>query len=157
MTCSYVCCASPVGTAWCWPAVYGHLYNLAICHGKWNRLIPKHQYEVPAVMGFANEWRKKNDKTRFWAPPGSVHSRPFRCMTMASLDVKSLVENNCLSVENVLFSRSFHFCNLLQLCNIRTIPTYRVPLTLWYAWLYHKLHPQINYSLPWPVIRLDSG
>ena len=58
----------------------------------------------------------------FLALPVSVRRRQFHCVTMDILDVKSLVQREVRSVESVLFSRYFHFCNVLHVCNVRAIP-----------------------------------
>ena len=66
------------------------------CRGKWNRLIPNVQYEVPAVSSYPCEKRKKKkmEKMPFSAPLGLVCRRRFRCITMAVLGVESLVEHD---------------------------------------------------------------
>ena len=47
---------------------------------------------------------------------------------MDFLDIKSLVEHDFVvrSLESVPFSRYFRVCNVLRICNVRPIPTYRV-------------------------------
>ena len=63
------------------------------------------------------------EKMQFSAPPSSVYKRQFLLVTVGDLDVKSLVEHNG---ESVPFSRYLCLCNVLRICNIRAIPTYRV-------------------------------
>ena len=66
------------------------------CHGKWNRLIPRVQYEVSEVSSYpvGRRKKKKMDKMPFWAPLGSVCRQQFRHITTAVLGVKSLIEHN---------------------------------------------------------------
>ena len=64
------------------------------CRGKWNRLIPNVQYEVPAVSSYLCDKRKKKmEKMPFSALLGLVVRRRFRCIMMAALGVKSLVKH----------------------------------------------------------------
>ena len=65
------------------------------------------------------------EKLRFLVPLGSVCRQRFAGFIAVLLDVKSLVEH-AGSRESERFSSYACFCNVLHICNIRVIPTYRV-------------------------------
>ena len=52
------------------------------------------EQEVDVVASLPDLRPKKEDETRFSAPPGSACKRQFRGVTVGVLDVKSLVEHD---------------------------------------------------------------
>ena len=59
-------------------------------------MIPKVAQDVDAASSYTwtKRKKKKKEKTRFSAPSGSVCKRPFLCILIDCLGVKSLVEHD---------------------------------------------------------------
>ena len=100
---------------------------------------------VRSAADWCKRWSKKSmwqrvypckgerKKTKMWflATPGSACKQQFVVVMVGVLDVKSLVEHNgeqwMLEVLKVYCFRDIYvLCNVLRICNIRAIPTYRL-------------------------------
>ena len=58
-------------------------------------MMPKVAQDVDAASSYTwTKRKKKKEKTRFSAPSGSVCKRPFLCILIDCLGVKSLVEHD---------------------------------------------------------------